>query len=106
MGVFSWHAESGMDKGVRAAQADARAVLVDVREPGEYASGHVPEAVNVPLSCIAEIARMAPDVSTPLYLYCASGARSRRAAKALVRAGYQDVHNIGGIRAYTGTTER
>lgn len=106
MGVFSRHTDSEMDRGVRAAQADVRAVLVDVREPDEFASGHVPDAINVPLSGLAQITRMVPDASVPLYLYCASGARSRRAAKALADAGYQDVRNIGGMQAYTGPIER
>ena len=105
MGVFSAHAESKMDEGVRAARADARATLVDVREPDEFASGHVPGAINVPLSVFAEITRVAPDVSAPLYLYCASGARSDRAAQVLAQAGYQYAHSIGGMQTYTGPIE-
>ena len=85
-----------MDEGVAEARRTPGARLVDVREEGEFLAGHVP------LSQLGRIADVAQDHATPLFLYCASGARSARAARELVRAGYADVRDIGGINDYTG----
>jgi phage shock protein E len=75
----------------------AGAVVVDVRSPGEFASGAHAHAVNIPLgelgSRLAEIPRQRPVV-----LYCASGARSGAAARVLRGAGFPDVVNAGGLR--------
>lgn len=63
------------------------AQVVDVRSPAEFASGHLPEAVNIPVSEIA--ARMAEIPSEHgVVLYCRSGARSSRAATFLADNGY------------------
>ncbi len=62
-------------------------VLVDVREAGEFSSGHIPGAVNVPLS------RFDPSripAGKPVILYCATGARSGMAVRALQQAGRAD----------------
>ena len=76
------------------------AVLVDVREDGEYATGHIPEAHHIPRSYLElRIENIAPDRDTPLVLYCAGGVRSLYAAKTLVEdLGYTDVKSLlGGI---------
>ena len=79
------------------------AVLIDVREVDEYQSGHIPGAVNIPLSSISSF-----DLpkNRPLYLYCLRGSRSRRAVTALKRLGYENAKSIGGITAYKGQMER
>ena len=88
------------------------AVLLDVREPGEYASGHIPGSKNFPVGTIRE-GLSSPDPKfgleskeTPVYVYCQSGMRSKKAAKILKEAGYADVHDLGGIAAYRGKKER
>ena len=59
------------------------AVLVDVRNRKEYEQGHLPGAVNIPLPDIQfSIGKLGP-VSTPLFVYCLSGARSRQACNNL-----------------------
>jgi len=78
------------------------ALLVDVREPGEYAAGHIPGAVNAPLSTLEE-ADLPMD--RPLFLYCLRGSRSARAAGLLKRRGYSRVKSIGGINRYRGEIE-
>ena len=71
-----------------------QAVLVDVRSPAEFASGHVQGAVNLPLDRLASDAlAVLPDKSAPLVLYCISGARSEMAAQWLRQAGYTQVTN-------------
>lgn len=83
-----------------------RPVLIDVREPSEYASGHVPRAINIPVGEIAS--RMGElDPSAETYVICQSGRRSLRATKALTKAGFANVSNVvGGTSAWSGKLKR
>jgi rhodanese-related sulfurtransferase len=73
------------------------AIVVDVREPGEYGAGHALGAKNLPL---ARIESGAGDVvkkkDATLILYCDSGERSGKAAAALRKQGYTKVLNLSG----------
>ena len=75
------------------------AVLVDVREADEFRSGHIPGAVNVPLSAVGQVTL---PKDKPMFVYCLRGTRSKRAERYLARMGYQNVQSIGGIAAYKG----
>lgn len=71
--------------------------LVDVRTPREYAQGALPGAVNVPLqTLLAGIQQLEKD--KPIILYCASGARSHQAARALSVFGHSSVHDLGSLQ--------
>lgn len=77
-------------------------LLLDVREPGEYNSGHLPDALHIPLSQIKsrsdELAKFA---TRPVIVYCERGVRSSGAAAALARLGFQRVLELrGGLRAW------
>jgi len=73
------------------------AQIIDVREPDEYASGHLPESRNFPLAKLEERAsEVAKSKDTPLVVVCQSGARSSGACKTLEKQGYTKVHNLGG----------
>ena len=103
MGLFSFGAD--INKGVAEYQATPGALLVDVRNPEEYASGHIPGSISIPLAALPArySERGAPD--TPLFVHCLSGGRSGQAVSFLKRAGYTNVKNIGGINAYRGKVE-
>ena len=79
------------------------AILIDVREANEFHAGHIPGAINVPLSGIEMI-------SIPKYrqvfVYCLRGTRSRQAARKMKKMGYTKVKSIGGITGYTGRVEK
>uniref|UniRef100_A0A7V4AN20 Rhodanese-like domain-containing protein n=1 Tax=Thermus tengchongensis TaxID=1214928 RepID=A0A7V4AN20_9DEIN len=78
---------------------ESGAVVVDVRTPQEFAAGHVPGAINLPVEAIASWADQVPK-DKPVYLYCRSGNRSRQAAEYLKKKGYTNLYNLeGGILA-------
>ena len=80
----------------------AGAVVVDVREPAEFADGRVPGALNVPLGTVAfSLGRLAElAVDGPLYLVCEVGGRSAHAADYLCQYGIDSRTVDGGTRAW------
>ena len=95
-----------INQGVKEYSTTDSAVLLDVRTPDEYRQGHIPGSKNVPLQSISKVAGMIDNNSTPIFVHCLSGARSRQAAAILKQMGYTNVKNIGGISAYAGKVER
>lgn len=86
-------------KGLEECRAAPGAILIDVRELDEFASGHIPGAVNEPLSTISNT--VLPK-DAPSFLYCLRATRSRRAAGILKRMGY----TVKSISGYKGEAER
>ncbi|AGP31559.1 ThiF family adenylyltransferase [Corynebacterium terpenotabidum] len=87
------------------------AVLLDVREPDEFAAFHLPDAVNVPLSALSDLgggipasvrdlAEAAAGTDRPLVVYCAAGVRSAQAVEILAASGIEGVSLPGGINAW------
>ncbi len=76
-------------------------VLVDVRTPTEYRSGHIPTAVNIPVETIADKPPTA-DKAALVIVYCRSGARATQAAEALQGLGYRRVVNFGAVTRWAG----
>ena len=106
MGFFDFFKQPDVNRGVKEFQRTSGAVLLDVRTPEEYRSGHIPGSRNIPLQTIDRVCSVAENKDTTLYVYCQSGARSRQAAGVLKQMGYTNVNNIGGIAAYAGKVER
>ncbi|MGL4496991.1 MAG: rhodanese-like domain-containing protein [Beijerinckiaceae bacterium] len=73
-----------------AASADSTTCIIDVREPGEFKQGHIPGAINLPLSRFdkAQIPR-----DRPVALICLSGARSGAALRELQQSGFDNVRH-------------
>jgi len=72
------------------------ALVIDVRSPEEIRSGHVPEAVNIPLGELREgLPRHVKDQSQVLLLHCLSGGRSGISQPQAKRMGYPSVFNLG-----------
>lgn len=88
--------------GLEAAMKQGKVALYDVRTPGEYAGGHVPGAVNIPLDQLSSrMDELAPHKGEPVYLVCASGNRSGKAQAQLAAAGFSNPINVeGGTRAW------
>jgi len=72
------------------------ALVIDVRSPGEFSSGHLPKAINIPLDEIeSALPKRVPDKSQVLLLHCASGMRSGMAKSKLNGMGYINAFNLG-----------
>lgn len=78
-----------------------KAVLIDVREPAEYASGHPGNAKNIPLGGLEASSELPKNKTLPLVVLCQSGARSGRAVATLQKLGYTNAQSLaGGIAAW------
>ena len=106
MGLLDALKQVDINEGIEEFKNTKGAVLVDVRTPDEYHQGHIAGSKNVPLQQFTAITSVVEDKDTPLFVYCFSGARSRRAATAFQRLGYKNAVNIGGIASYNGKLEK
>jgi len=79
---------------------ESGAVVLDVREPSEYATGHVPGSRLVPLSKLPEMAREL-DPELPVFLICRTGRRSSQGCGVLEAQGFRNVRTLsGGLKAW------
>ena len=72
-------------------------VVIDVRTPDEWSSGHLENAMNVEWQDILNITNSVTK-DEKIYLYCRSGNRSGRATQILIDAGYSNVTNAGSLK--------
>lgn len=73
-------------------------ILLDVRETDEYNMGHIKGAKLVPLSQFqSKMERLKVSKDTTIYIYCQSGRRSSQACSMLIKMGYTNIYNLGGI---------
>ncbi|HAZ09075.1 MAG TPA: rhodanese-like domain-containing protein [Elusimicrobia bacterium] len=77
-------------------------LILDVRTPQEYAQGHLPSAVVLPLDELSHrLGELPEDKKTPVLVYCATGRRSQAAGRFLAEKGYMSVKELkGGITAW------
>ncbi len=72
------------------------ALVIDVRSPGEFSSGHLTNAINIPLDAVTTgVPERVKDKSQVLLLHCQSGMRSGVAQKKLIGLGYTNTFNLG-----------
>lgn len=76
---------------------DQDAVIVDIRDLGEYKDGHIPQARHIPFNGLQErLGELAKIKDKPLVLYCRTGATSQSACALLKKNGFTDVHSLNG----------
>ena len=94
-----------MDEAATMMAQEANYIILDVRRPDEFAAGHIPGAINVANETIgtAEIPEL-PDKNQLIMVYCRSGRRSKEAAEKLVKLGYTNIVEFGGILDWRGET--
>lgn len=103
MGFFKSLIE-GMDQYHKITPEEAKSlmnqncVILDVRMDYEYEAGHIADAILLPVQEVEEKAEsILKDKNQMILVYCRSGQRSRKAAEKLIRKGYTNVKDFGGI---------
>ena len=100
----SYH-QISMDEAVSMMEKESDYIILDVRTPEEYSEKHIPNAMNIPNETIGteEIPEL-PDKDQLILVYCRSGNRSKQASEKLVKLGYTNIVEFGGINDWTGET--
>lgn len=97
MGYLSFRGRGDVSATEARRLVEAGARLVDVRTPEEFAAGHLPGAINLP---VQELERRRVELEPqerPVVVYCRSGSRSARAARLLESAGFEAIHDLGAM---------
>lgn len=81
---------------------DNNAVLIDVRNPPEFASGSAPGATNIPVNAMTNMPQ-SHDTDKHLIVFCLSGARSSMAQMILNSMGYENVSNVGTLQNFVNS---
>jgi len=86
---------------------DNGALIVDVRTPQEFKSGHLPGAKLIPINQVsAKLSEFGNDKNRPIVVYCKSGSRSGKAEGILKSAGFTNVINGGGYSSLMSVKEK
>jgi len=108
--VLSLHsglASESEGESVSSGSPSARVVILDVRTPVEFASGHIPGAINIPHDQIdGKVQKEIPAKETTVHLYCRSGRRSGIALEIMRELGYTDLTNKGGYKEFRAELEK
>lgn len=95
---FLWKRMSFVAKDAAREHLAKGALVIDVRSPEEFRSGHVPGAINIPLGELREsLPRQVKDQQQVLLVHCLSGGRSAIAKLQLKSLGYANVFNLGSL---------
>lgn len=97
-----------MQEGIKLMADDKGFILLDVRTPEEFASGHIPGAVQLTNESFTkeDADKIIKNKEQTVYVYCRSGRRSKQSSQKLVDFGYTNVIEIGGILDFAGKIER
>ena len=95
-----------MDEAVAMMEEEEGYIILDVRTAAEFDEKHIPGAINIPNETIgAEVIPELPDKDQLILVYCRSGNRSKQASEKLVKLGYTNVVEFGGIIDWPGEKE-
>lgn len=97
-----------MAEGLKIAEENPDAIILDVRRNDEYKSGHIPGARLLTMETISaeSAAKVLPNKNQLILIYCRSGRRSKIAAQSLLDLGYTNLIEFGGILDYKGKLEK
>ena len=104
--IWTYMKNSGSVNKLRLAPSEAKKrldmekeiILLDVRTQEEYVENHIPRSTLIPLNVLAkEASNKLPDKQATIFVYCRIGNRSRAAVKILLKQGYTNVFDLGGI---------
>ena len=95
-----------MDEAVAMMEEEKNYIILDVRTAAEFDEKHIPGAINIPNETIgSDTLPELPDKDQLILVYCRSGNRSKQASEKLVKLGYTNVVEFGGIIDWPGETE-
>ena len=95
------------DEAAKMMAAEQGYLIVDVRTAKEYADGHIPHAINIPMDQFGEDPpQQLPDRSQTIFVYCVKGIRSMNVANRLAHMGYKNIVEMGGIQDWHGAIEK
>ena len=99
------YTQISMEEAVKMMEEESDYIILDVRRPDEFAEKHIPNAINVPNETIGEneIPEL-PRKDQMILVYCRSGNRSKQASEKLVKLGYTNIYEFGGINDWAGET--
>ena len=94
-----------MQEAVEMMEKEENYIILDVRTHEEFAAGHIPGAIVIPNETIGtEDIPQLPDKDQLIMVYCRSGNRSKQASDKLVKMGYTNIVEFGGINSWPGET--
>ena len=94
-----------MEEAVTMMEEESGYIILDVRTAQEYSEKHIPGAINVANESIdTEDIPELPDKDQLILVYCRSGNRSKQASEKLMKLGYTNIVEIGGINSWPGET--
>ena len=94
-----------MEEAVTMMEEETEYIILDVRTAEEYNEKHIPGAINIANEVIGtEDIPELPDKDQLILVYCRSGNRSKQASEKLVKLGYTNIVEIGGINSWSGET--
>ena len=94
-----------MEEDVTMLEEETGYTILDVRTAQEYSEKHIPGAINIANESIGtEDIPELPDKDQLILVYCRSGNRSKQASEKLVKLGYTNIVEIGGINSWPGET--
>ena len=94
-----------MEEAVTMMEEETGYTILDVRTAQEYSEKHIPGAINIANESIGtEDIPELPDKDQLILVYCRSGNRSKQASEKLVKLGYTNIVEFGGINDWTGET--
>ena len=101
--VIKGYKQISVDEAKEIMRSEEGYIILDVRRADEFSNGHIPGAINVANETIGEeeIPEL-PNKSQLILVYCRSGRRSKEAAEKLVKLGYTNIVEFGGINDWTG----
>ena len=107
-GTVMWK-QINMEEAMELMNSEENYIILDVRRADEFASGHIPGAVNLANEVIGEddavVEAVLPDRNQLILVYCRSGNRSKQSSQKLADMGYTNVIEFGGIQDWPGEIE-
>ena len=97
------YTQISMDEAIEMMETEENYIILDVRTKEEFDAGHIEGAINIANEVIhQDQSENLPDKEQLILVYCRSGNRSKQASEKLVKQGYTNVYEFGGIIDWPG----